>query len=91
MKKAKRILLIILCLVAAIFVQGLIGELLIQYSLWAYPREVTSIGMFGAAIAHPQFFGLYFLPFTTWGLYWLSKKAINSYACNRNEKSNKAN
>jgi hypothetical protein len=84
MEKAKKILLIILCVVAAVILQGLLGELLMQFSSWVYPREVTSIGMFGAAIAHPLFFGLYFLPFTTWGLYLLSNKIMDMYGQNGN-------
>ena len=91
MEKAKKTLLIILCVVTAIFLQVLLGKLLMQFSSWVYPREVTSIGMFGASIAHPLFFGLYLLPFTTWGLYWILKKTMGIYSADGNEKSNKAN
>lgn len=63
-------------MVAAVFLQGLLGKLLMEFSSWVFPKEVTLIGMFGAAIANPLFFGLYLLPFTTWALYWLLKKAM---------------
>ena len=89
MELAKKALLVVLCGLTAVVVQGVIGEFLMQFSSWAYPGEVTSIGMFGAAIANPLFFGLYFLPFTTWGLYWLSKKVMDARRLEGNEKSNK--
>ena len=63
METARKAILLLVSLPAALLLQGLLGKLLMQYSSWAFPGEVTGIGMFGAGIANPLFFGAYFLPF----------------------------
>ena len=67
----RKIGVFIICAFIAILLQWVVGEALIALSSWIYPRQVTFIGMFGAALMpHPLMFGLYIWPITAAILYF---------------------
>ena len=69
----------------AILLQGVVGVALIEYSSWASPHEVSSVGTLGFAITpHPLAFGLYLLPFTAWGVYLVLKSCFKNYSYKNN-------
>jgi hypothetical protein len=71
----KKLGVIIIFAFIVIILQWVVGEALIALSSWLYPRQVTFIGMLGAALMpHPLMFGLYIWPITAAILYFGYKK-----------------
>ena len=75
--RAKRALLIVLCLFSAFLIQTGIGAGLIKMSELIWPSEFTFLGGLGFfIIPHPLSFGLLLLPITTFLIYHEVKKIL---------------